>query len=113
MPRDDAVLLDLIEACTRISRYIAGCTREQFMADDQRQSAVLYQLTLIGEASHRLSEVFRSQHDGLPWVDMRGMRNMIIHEYHRVDLQEVWHTATRDVPVLQRKLEAIRDTRPR
>jgi uncharacterized protein with HEPN domain len=77
-----------------------------------RDDAVLYQLTLIGEASKRLSDAFRSRHEDIPWADLRGMRNILIHEYHRVDLQEVWHTARHDLPILHQQLVVIRNDRP-
>ena len=70
---------------------------------------MLYQLTLLGEAVARLTDELKAAWPDVPWADIRGMRNIVIHEYHRVDLEEAWRTAYRDVPSLCQQLEAVRD----
>lgn len=100
MPRDDATLLDIAHAAQFIQRFIAGMDQAAFLADPKTQSAVLHQLSIIGEAVKRLSSSFRTQHPILPWKQMSGMRDHLIHGYDTVDLQEVWKTATRDIPEL-------------
>jgi len=71
------------------------------------QSAVLYQLIVIGEAAKRLSFELRGQHPEIPWVEKAGVRDHLIHGYDVVDWDKVWRTATRDVPDLLHKLEAF------
>jgi uncharacterized protein with HEPN domain len=55
----------------------------------------------------RLSEGFRASHPEIPWADMAGMRDVLIHDYDDVDLHEVWHTATVDIPRLIERLEPM------
>jgi len=74
------------------------------LEDFKTQSAVLYQLIVIGEAVKRLSLELRQQHPDIPWAPMAGMRDHLIHGYDVVDWDEVWRTATRDVPDLLHKM---------
>ena len=78
-----------------------------FGADRKTQSAVLHQLMVIGEAVKRLSPEFRERHGGIPWSAIAGMRDHLIHGYDLVDLEEVWKTATADVPSLLTALEPL------
>ena len=112
MPRDDATLLDIAHAARLIHTFIQGMTQEAFLSDLKTQSAVLHQVTVIGEAVKRLSQAFRDRHPILPWSLMAGMRDQLIHAYDTVDLDEVWKTATRDVPEVLIKLEPLLPRRP-
>lgn len=107
MSRDDATLLDIVNAARLIQTFIQEMPKEAFLVDLKTQSAVLYQVTVIGEAVKRLSEAFRARHSVLPWPLMAGMRDQLIHGYDAVDLEEVWNTATRDVPEVLGKLEPL------
>ena len=79
MSRDSATLVDLIQAARRILRFTRGVNRSAFDADVEKQSAVVYQFAVLGEAVKRLSAEFRAQHPGVPWQDIAGMRNILIH----------------------------------
>jgi uncharacterized protein with HEPN domain len=107
MSRDDAALLDIANAARLIHTFIQGMTKEAFLGDLKTQSAVLHQVMVIGEAVKRLSEAFRERHPILPWALMAGMRDHLMHGYDAVDLEEVWRTATRDVPEVLIKLEPL------
>ena len=101
MRRDDnAVLLDVAHAARLVARFVAGKDKDAFLADELTQSAVLHQILVLGEATKRLSAGFRAVHPEVPWSDMAGMRDKLIHEYDAVDFDEVWSTATRDIPSL-------------
>ncbi len=105
MTRDEATLLDIVKAAQLASSFIQGMTKESFLDDIKTQSSVLYQLAVIGEAVKRLSHEFRAQHPDVPWQLIAGMRDHVIHGYDVVDWDEVWKTATRDVPDLLAKIE--------
>lgn len=107
MSRDDATLLDIARAAQLIQQFIAGISKADFVADLKTQSAVLHQLTIIGEAVKRLSHTFREQNPVLPWTLMSGMRDHLIHGYNAVDLDEVWNTASRDIPEVLAKLTPL------
>lgn len=78
-----------------------------FWAAERTQSAILHQLLIIGEAAKRLSSEFREQHPDIRWKPMAGMRDVLIHAYDTVDLDEVWRTVTVEVPALITKLAPL------
>jgi len=100
MSRDLATVADILAAAARIERFLAGTTQESFPDDEKTRSAVLHELLVIGEASKRLSVAFRDANPSIPWRQMAGMRDKLIHAYDAVDVEEVWRTATVDVPAL-------------
>ncbi|MEK7442609.1 MAG: DUF86 domain-containing protein [Chloroflexota bacterium] len=107
MPRDEATLLDIVHAAELARIFVEGMDKDAFMDDSKTQSAVTYQLTVVGEATKRLSDEFRDQHPEVPWRLMDGMRDQLIHEYDIVDLDEVWKAVDRDIPDLLEKLEPL------
>ena len=104
MTRDDTILLDIVNAARLVQIFVQDMTKEDFLADPKTQSAVLHQVTAMGEAVRRLSPTFREQHPVLPWPLMAGMRDHLIHGYDAIDLEEVWNTANHDVPDVLVKL---------
>lgn len=107
MSRDEATLLDIWEAAQKVLRFRGELERDRFMDDEKTQSAILHQLLVIGEATKRLSSDLRDAHPEIPWKPMAGMRDRLIHDYNNVDLEEVWLTATRDIPTLLDQLEPL------
>lgn len=107
MSRDAAIVLDICKAAELIGEFVHGLDRAAFEKDVKTQSAVLHQIMVLGEAATRLSESFRDALAEIPWRLMIGMRNRLIHGYDDVDLDEVWATATRDVPALLRGLSRL------
>jgi len=107
MLRDDASLLDIARAAHLIQTFIMGMAKDDFLADQKTQSAVLHQLTVLGEAVKRLSGTFRDQHPILPWTLMSGMRDHLIHGYDTVDLDEVWNTVRQDIPEVLNKITPL------
>lgn len=107
MHRDEATLLDIATAARQIQQFIDGLTREAFLKDTKTQSAVLHQLLVIGEATKRLSDEFRSENSEIQWRLMAGMRDILIHAYDTVDFEEVWKTAAKDVPELLSKIQPL------
>jgi len=108
MQRDDVVLQEIINAARLVRDFIYGFEKESFINDWKTRSAVLYQITVIGEAVKRLSKDFRAKHAEIPWTLITGMRDNLIHGYDLVDWDEVWKTSTVDVPDLLAKIESYR-----
>lgn len=100
--RDDSIYIDhILNSINRILEYISGKDREAFEADQLTQDAVVRQLEVIGEATKRVSKELRSKNPDIPWSDMAGMRDVLIHDYIDVDLGVVWKTASEDIPNLK------------
>lgn len=71
------------------------------------QSAVLHQIVIMGEATKRLSGDFRANHPTIPWKDIAGMRDVLIHSYDSVDLGAVWRVTQKDLPVVLAQIESL------
>ena len=107
MRRETDSVADIVIAARSAVRYIGNLTQQEFEDDGLCNSAVMYQMGIIGEAATRLSDEFRAGHPALPWRKMVGMRNLLIHAYHRVDLAEIWRVTTQELPDLIVALEAL------
>jgi uncharacterized protein with HEPN domain len=86
MQRDEAFLLDILIAARRAVRFLEGMTWEAFEQSELHQNAVMRPLEIIGEAARRVSQDTRDAYPDIPWDQMIGMRNRLIHEYSRVNL---------------------------
>jgi uncharacterized protein with HEPN domain len=107
MFRDEAILLDVVNAARRSIEFVSGLKKSDFESDVKTQSAVIHQLLILGEAVKRLSEEFRSRYPDIPWRSIAGMRDKLIHAYDDVDLDEVWKTIRMEIPELLGKLDKI------
>ena len=97
--KDDSIYIDhILNSINRILDYISGKDQEAFEADLVTQDAVVRQLEVIGEATKRVSKELSSKNPDIPWSDMAGMRDVLIHDYIDVDLGVVWKTASEDIP---------------
>ena len=107
MPADKqpGLLRDILDSAKAIRQYLTGVTRDQFMANTEKQDAVLRRFEIIGEAASRLSPETQALFPHVPFRAMRGMRNIIVHDYGDVDLNQVWTTATTDLDELIATLE--------
>lgn len=113
MSRDDAHVLDILEAARRAEAFVEGMSDTAFLDDIKTQSAVFHQLTVLGEATRRVSQEFRDAHPGVPWKDMAGLRSRIVHDYDEIDLDEVWNILRKDLPALIPQLETIARPEPK
>jgi len=100
------LLQDILDAIARIERY-AACGQETFEQDELVQVWVLYHIQLIGEAAAQLGKAFHEAYPEVPWPQIVAMRNLLVHRYFGVDLEEVWKTVEKDLPDLQRKIETL------
>ena len=98
---------DMLDAIAKIERYVHGLTFDQFQADDKTIDAVVRNLEVIGEAVRHLSADPETLASTIPWADIAGMRNILIHEYFGVDLTIVWTTVTSDLPALKLSLKRL------
>lgn len=110
MSRDVRLFLDdMIAACEKIQRYLAGRPREAFEQDEQAFDAVLKNLEVIGEASKRLPAPFRDVHPEVAWREIAGLRDIVVHQYFGLDLDIVWDVVANRVPDLLVRLRMLAD----
>jgi uncharacterized protein with HEPN domain len=106
-PRDKSYLLDILAACQLIQSFIADMDRDAFNADLKTQSAVVRQLEIIGEATKRVSDEVRASSPDIPWRQMAGMRDILIHAYDHVNLDQVWYATQTSIPDLITKMQDL------
>ncbi len=105
--KPDVYLQDILESIEYIQRFLDGVSEDEFYKNVEKQDAVLRRLEIIGEAVKHLPEEIREKHPDIPWRQIAGMRDIIIHEYFGVTLQMVWVVSTEDILDLKTKVEEI------
>ncbi len=104
--RDMASLLDILQAAQQIQRYTTGVSLAHLEADEEKQTAILYRIIIIGEATKRISAEFRAQQPQIPWKDVAGMRELVSHD-GRLDLTIVWGVVHTRIPQLIALIEPL------
>jgi uncharacterized protein with HEPN domain len=104
---DRASLVDMLEFAREVVMFARGRSRGDLDQDRALLRSLERALELVGECARRVSAAARQAYPSVPWQDIIGMRNIIAHEYGRVDLDQIWQTAQRDAPRLVSELEQI------
>jgi len=102
-------LKDILDAIAKIEDYTKDLSFEEFLKNNLVVDAVVRNFEILGEASKNISEEVKSQYPDIPWKEMAGMRDKIIHEYFGIDLEIVWKTAKIRLPQLSSLLKDIYD----
>ena len=100
-------LKDIKLAIISIEKFIEGLDFEQFKLDDKTSSAVIRKFEIIGEATKNIPDAIRKQYPQIPWKDITGMRDKLIHAYSEVDLKLVWTTIHQRLPDLNSIIEKL------
>ena len=100
-------LEDILEAIESIEEFIQGMTIDEFFSDKKTKYAVVRSLEVIGEASKNIPESVKFKFPDVPWKDMAGMRDKVIHYYFGVDYKVVWKTIKEDIPFLRPIIRGI------
>jgi uncharacterized protein with HEPN domain len=103
----DLLLEDIRAALVRIERYTSGIGREQFLSDEKTIDAVARNLEIIGEAVRLLPNDFKLKHNDIPWAQIGGLRNRIVHDYFGLDLEIIWQVLQTSLRDLKTRLSAI------
>ena len=98
--RDAAYLWDMLDAARTVEQLISGLDFTQYSNDRRTQLAVERSLEIIGEAARRVSASFRDAHPEIPWRQIIGQRNVLIHEYGEIKQERIWKTVQGNIPQL-------------
>lgn len=109
MPKRDPDLLveDMLTAIRKIDRYTSGMDQELFRQDEKTVDAVVRNLEILGEATRQMPEDFAAGHPDVPWRQIAGLRNRIVHDYFGLDMEIIWEVIRNDLPQLQAWLENL------
>ena len=108
MRRDDAsCLLDMLVAARDAVAFANGLSFEEFARDRRNQLAILKSVEIVGEAASRVSLETMEVHSAIPWREIVGMRNRLVHAYFDIDLRLVWDTVHQDLPALIARLDPL------
>ena len=109
MKKDPQVFIDhILECIGLIEGYLRDKTVDDFLGSTQLQDAVIRRIEIIGEATKKLPLDFKEKHPDIPWKEMAGMRDIIVHGYFGVDIKLTWRVATEDIKGLKVRLEETR-----
>ena len=106
MRDDQERLIDILEAIEQIECY-TNQGKETFEHDELIQIWIIHHIQIIGEASAKISNILRMAHKEVPWQKIIAMRNILVHAYFSVDLDEVWNSVERDLPELKSRVKMI------
>jgi uncharacterized protein with HEPN domain len=102
----------ILEAVAQAQAYVHGMAFDDFQRDPKTVDAVTTRLIVIGEATRNVPEAVQASHPEVPWHKMQGLRNVIVHEYDRIDLRILWNVVHLDLPPLVPLLQAILEREP-
>jgi uncharacterized protein with HEPN domain len=105
----DDFLQDILEAIGAVERFLAGVNFEEFAQNEEKIFAVEKAMEIIGEAVKNLPDSLRSQYPEIPWKNIAGMRDKLVHEYWGTDVNILWRTAQQRVPELKGQVSRIRE----
>jgi uncharacterized protein with HEPN domain len=98
---------DILQAAKKIEKYTKRMTLTQFAKNELVMDAVARNFEIIGEASANIPSSIQQKHPEIPWKDIISMRNILIHEYYRVELGIVWHTIKKSLPTFVKQLNTL------
>ncbi len=107
MRNERIYLADILAAMESIESFVEGMDLSEFLVDDKTASAVVRKLEIIGEAVKQVPASIRQQYPEVPWKEMAGMRDVLIHFYFGVNLRLVWKTIREDLPTAQKQIARI------
>ena len=104
---DQVLLTHIFQECRKITELTARITYEDYLNDPTYQDALIRRIEIIGEAAGNLSGEFAETHPEIPVREMKSMRNVLAHQYFRVDIEYVWLTVINDIPPLHQQLAIL------
>ena len=100
-------LKDIVDAMGKAQRFVENLSYEEFKKDDKTIFAVVRALEIVGEATKNIPGDVRKEYGEIPWKDMSGMRDILIHDYFGADVETVWLTVTEKIPQVKPLIEQM------
>jgi uncharacterized protein with HEPN domain len=100
-------LIDILESIDKIEEFTKGLTLVRFSVDEKTQLAVVKSLEIIGEAVKKIPFSLKKKHPDIPWRQISGMRDKLVHEYFGINIKVVWKTVVEDIPPLKPLLSRV------
>lgn len=105
--RDPGRIKHMLLAIEKIEEYTKDVSFEQFVNDNMRMHATIYNIQIIGEAAYMLTKEFKESHNEIPWPLIEKMRHVLVHDYYKIVPEAVWDVVTSDVPSLKPALLSL------
>jgi uncharacterized protein with HEPN domain len=100
-------LQDILDAIDDIENFVDSMTYEQFVKDKKTLNAVVRSIEIIGEASKKLPESIKKKHNELPWREITGMRDKLIHAYFGIDTETIWKAVKENIPTMRKSIQKM------
>lgn len=97
----------IAEAITLIETYLENVREEEFIKSREKQDAVMRELIVVGEASKKISDAFKAKNPLVEWRSLAAVRDILVHQYFKINADAVWSTSKNDLPTLKKKLSAL------
>ena len=105
--RNDLVITKMIESIEKIRSYVQGCSFEEFSNNDMLIDACVFNLSQLGEIANKIDKEFEEAQSQIPWRQIYGLRNRIIHDYDGINLTLIWEIIADDLPKLLEELNKL------
>jgi uncharacterized protein with HEPN domain len=113
MKRHDSVYLShILDSISQIEEYTESLSKEEFLAKRLVQDGTIRQIEIIGEAIKNVSEPLKERYSHIPWKEIAGMRDKLIHNYFGVDIDAVWDVVKKDIPILKDEIQKVMEDLP-
>ena len=107
--KDDFIFVEhILDSIGAIEEFSKGMTEKELVSNRLKQSAIVREIEVIGEAAKNISDEFKNQHKEVPWKEIIGTRDKLIHHYFGVDLAIIWQIIVKFLPDLKNELDRIR-----